>query len=130
MKKIDIWNLQTNELLTHKEQQDILIKRLGLIFKDEDLVVTDELGGRKDPKNLLRQMERLTKKAGVKRISFHGIRHTNATLMLTNGESIKVVADRLGHSRASTTLNFYAHSIPAMDAKAAISFENFLNNDC
>lgn len=97
------------------------MKRLGLIFKDEDLVVTDELRGRKNPRNLLRQMEKLTKKSGVKRISFHGIRHTHATLMLTNGENIKVVADRLGHSRASTTLIFYAHSIPALDANAAIS---------
>jgi integrase len=129
-RQISISPLVINELLAHKEQQDSLKKRLGLIFNDEDLVVTDELGGRKDPRNLLRQMERLIKKAGVKRISFHGIRHTHATLMLTNGENIKVVADRLGHSRASTTLNFYAHSIPAMDANAAISFENFLNNDC
>ncbi|MFK9095458.1 tyrosine-type recombinase/integrase [Bacillus salipaludis] len=129
-RQISISPFVINELLAHKEQQDSLKKRLGLIFKEEDLIITDELGGRKDPRNLLRQMERLIKKAGVKRISFHGIRHTHATLMLTNGENIKVVADRLGHSRASTTLNFYAHSIPAMDANAAISFENFLNNDC
>ncbi|TDL62627.1 hypothetical protein E2R56_28620 [Rhodococcus qingshengii] len=57
------------------------------------------------------------------------MRHTHVTMMLTNGENIKVVADRLGHSRASTTLNFYAHSIPAMAANAAISFKNFLKND-
>jgi integrase len=125
-RQISISNFVIEELKKHKEKQEKLKRRLGSAYQDENLVVTDELGRRKDPRNLLRQMERLIKQSGVKKISFHGIRHTHATLMLSNGENIKVVADRLGHSRASTTLNFYAHSIPALDAKAADNFENYL----
>lgn len=46
-----------------------------------------------------------------KGVSFHALRHTYATRMLENGESIKVVQDILGHKDAQTTLNIYAHSL-------------------
>jgi hypothetical protein len=42
-----------------------------------------------------------------------------ATEMLADGDSIPVVAARLAHARASTTLNVYAHAIPAGDRQAA-----------
>lgn len=40
----------------------------------------------------------------------HGLRHTSASLSLTNGADVKSIADRLGHKDASVTLRMYAHS--------------------
>ena len=40
----------------------------------------------------------------------HLLRHTSASLSLTNGGDIKSIADRLGHADASTTLRMYAHA--------------------
>ena len=47
---------------------------------------------------------------GVRRIKFHGLRHTSATLALRNGEPAIDVAARLGHSKTSMTLDIYGHA--------------------
>lgn len=58
--------------------------------------------------------------------SLHSLRHTNATLMLEKGVNIKVVQHRLGHSNASTTLNFYSHVLPGDDERAAATLANIV----
>lgn len=50
---------------------------------------------------------------------FHAIRHTHATNLLASGEPIVDVSRRLGHSKPSTTLDVYGHSIPGNDQKLA-----------
>ncbi|MDT8903265.1 tyrosine-type recombinase/integrase [Anaeroselena agilis] len=50
---------------------------------------------------------------------FHAFRHTHATDLLASGENIMDVARRLGHSKASTTLDLYGHAIPANDQRIA-----------
>ncbi|MDU1969363.1 MAG: tyrosine-type recombinase/integrase, partial [Clostridium perfringens] len=50
----------------------------------------------------------------LKQISFHSLRHTHATLLIFNGENIKVVSDRLGHKDISVTLNTYTHIMEDM----------------
>jgi hypothetical protein len=50
----------------------------------------------------------------VKRIPFHGIRHTHATLLLKEGVNVKVVSERLGHANIGITLDTYAHVLPSM----------------
>jgi integrase len=52
-------------------------------------------------------------------IRFHDLRHTHATLLLSQGHSIKAVAHRLGHSKADITLRVYAHVLPTDDQKLA-----------
>lgn len=52
-------------------------------------------------------------------IRLHDLRHTSATLLLSEGVDIRTVANRLGHSQTSTTLNVYAHALPAADEQAA-----------
>ncbi|MCR4430651.1 MAG: site-specific integrase [Tepidanaerobacteraceae bacterium] len=59
-------------------------------------------------------------------ISFHGLRHTSATLLIGEKVDIRTVSARLGHNQVSTTLNIYAHSLKAADRKAADSLENLL----
>lgn len=52
-------------------------------------------------------------------IRLHDLRHTNATLLLSNGTDIETVAHRLGHARASVTLNVYGHALPQRDIEAS-----------
>lgn len=59
-------------------------------------------------------------------ISFHGLRHTSATLLIGEKVDIRTVSARLGHNQVSTTLNIYSHSLKAADKKAADSLENLL----
>lgn len=62
---------------------------------------------------------RLMTAAGVRKIKFHGLRHTSITLMLSAGVPVHVVAQRVGHKDVSMTLNVYAHALPNMQADAA-----------
>src|SRR5262245_17913863 len=55
------------------------------------------------------------RRSGCKRIRFHDLRHTCATLLLTRGVNIKAVAARLGHENAFQTLKTYAHVLPETD---------------
>lgn len=56
-------------------------------------------------------------KAQVPRISFHGLRHTHASLLIANGVSIQSVADRLGHADTTTTQKVYIHLLKKLKAK-------------
>jgi len=57
--------------------------------------------------------------AGFPELRFHELRHSQATLLLANGTDLKTVQDRMGHANGTITLNWYAHSVPENDAKAA-----------
>ncbi len=61
----------------------------------------------------------MIKKAGVKKIKFHGMRHTFATLALENGTQPHVVQQMLGHKRIEITLGIYGHVLPNMQEEAA-----------
>ena len=62
------------------------------------------------------------------RIKFHDLRHTHATLLLSQGVDIKTIQKRLGHSDISTTLNVYAHSVQELDQKASQIFDKLRQN--
>ncbi len=59
-------------------------------------------------------------------LKFHELRHTQATLLIANGVDIKTVQSRLGHSRASMTLDFYAHAQEKQDRAATTLFSKLL----
>lgn len=55
----------------------------------------------------------------LKQISFHGLRHTHATILIANSENIKVVSERLGHTDIRMTLNTYTHVLESMKNETA-----------
>ncbi|MEP6661184.1 MAG: tyrosine-type recombinase/integrase [Acidimicrobiales bacterium] len=61
---------------------------------------------------------KLCRSIGVK-ARLHDLRHFNATVLISSGVDVRTVAQRLGHSRPSTTLDVYSHWLPSADAKAA-----------
>lgn len=50
-------------------------------------------------------------------ITFHQLRHTYASLLIDGGESVTVVADRMGHKNATETLHTYSHLWPSSNDK-------------
>ncbi len=59
-------------------------------------------------------------------ISFHGLRHSHATILLMAGVPVPIVSERLGHSKYSTTFDEYAHAIPSMQTEAARVFDEIM----
>jgi len=60
-------------------------------------------------------------------LSFHKLRHTSATLLIGENTNIKTVSSRLGHSKTSTTLDIYTHSLRSIDRQASSTLENLLS---
>ena len=60
----------------------------------------------------------LLEKADVPRIRFHDIRHTFASLLLQNGESLAYVKDQMGHASIQTTVDVYGHLVPGANWNA------------
>jgi len=56
---------------------------------------------------------------GVPAIRFHGLRHTSVTLLLSANVPVMVVSQRVGHARASMTLDVYGHAMPDQQQGAA-----------
>jgi integrase len=78
------------------------------------------------PHSLSQTFERLVKRAGIRTIRLHDLRHTHATLALKAGVPVKVVSERLGHESPAFTLKQYAHVIPGMQAAAAAAVADLI----
>ena len=63
---------------------------------------------------------------GLPVINFHGLRHTNASLLVAQNVDIAVISARLGHAQISTTLDFYVHPLLSHNRKAGYALENLL----
>jgi Site-specific recombinase XerD len=67
--------------------------------------------------NTNRYLSQLCDAIGIRRISFHSLRHTHASVLLYQGVSLMAVSRRLGHSNTATTQNIYIHIIKEMENK-------------
>lgn len=83
-------------------------------WSDTGHVFTDELGRPLHPEYLSTAFEVRTKRAGVRVIRFHDLRHTCATLALGAGIPTEAVSRWLGHANVSITQDIYQHEIPAL----------------
>ncbi|RKN86788.1 site-specific integrase [Paenibacillus ginsengarvi] len=104
-----------------KQKSRILMNRLKSegMYTDHDLVIPTSKGTPITPRNLSRSYYLLLERSEVPQITFHDLRHTHATLLLTQGVHPKVVAERLGHADMRTTLEIYSHVLPHMQKEAA-----------
>jgi len=65
--------------------------------------------------------------ASVRKVRFHDLRHTAASMMLNQGIPVIVVSKILGHSKPSTTLDYYGHVIGQMENKATSIMDRFIS---
>jgi integrase len=65
----------------------------------------------------------------VPSVTFHALRHTAATLLLSEGEHPKVVQELLGHAQVSITLDRYSHMTPRLMSNAAAVMDRLLDEE-
>ena len=75
----------------------------------QEYICVDEMGKLISPHYLTSAFPKLLEKNGLRRIRFHDLRHSCASLLLANGVPMKQIQEWLGHSDFSTTANVYAH---------------------
>lgn len=93
-----------------KKQEQLF--KVGMKLSNEHFIVSAYRGEPVNPNTIHKQFIYDVKLASVKRIEYHDLRHTHATIMLEIGESPKVVSERLGHANVSITLDRYSHVTP------------------
>jgi integrase len=120
------------KLVIAMEQQKINRKLCGRSYSNDylDYICVNELGVRLRPEYLTMAFPRLLEKNGLRRIRFHDLRHSCASLLLANNVPMKQIQDWLGHSDFSTTANIYAHldyNSKLSSAQAMIEGLNFVS---
>ena len=107
-------------LREHRKRQIELRLQLGQGGQPV-LVFTPVAGELLSPDNLTLRARKLPL------VSFHSLRHTHASVLLNAGVDVLTVSRRLGHRKASTTLDVYGHTIEGADKAATKKLEGLLS---
>lgn len=76
-----------------------------------------------DPGYVRKRLQQILERADCKRVRFHDLRHTFATMSLEHGMDVKTLSAIIGHVSAKTTLNIYTHITSEMEENAAVSID-------
>jgi integrase len=113
-------------LRTHRDRQAWERRGAGARWRDSGHLFTSSIGTALDPDRVSKEYKALLKRAGLRNLRFHDLRHTAATLMLRDGLPLHEVSAVLGHAQTSTTLNVYSHVLPGTHERAAATMERLL----
>src|SRR5829696_5841779 len=115
-------------LRSHLERQLGEMEEMGSLYQPGGLVFGTESGTLMNPSNLRqRSFKPLLKRAGLPDICFHDLRHTCATLLLSQGTHPKLVQELLGHATIAMTLDTYSHFLPSMGDQTVKAMEAALS---
>jgi integrase len=98
----------------------------GPAWEDGDWLFSDEIGRPLRPDTMSHQFAKLARSLGLATARLHDLRHTHASLLLSQGVHPKIVSERLGHSTVSMTLDRYSHVLPGLQEAAAEAFDQAL----
>ena len=108
--------------LWYEEQKSIY----GELWTNSDRLFVQVDGKPMHPSTISKWFVKYVGQIGLPVINFHGLRHTNASLLVAQNIDIAVVSARLGHAQISTTLDFYVHPLLSHNRKAGYALENLL----
>ena len=122
-------------LKTYKSNQNIQRLKLGEKWVGNDNIFIQWNGKQMDISTPTHTFKSIIKKYNLTAdnehklpsITLHGLRHTNATLLIASNTDIRTVSSRLGHSNTSTTLNIYAHSLEQNNIEASNTLQDLFN---
>lgn len=108
-------------LLKEKEKQEYNKKIFGNSYNNKKgYILVDDEGELIKPDRVTRNFALLLEKNNLRKIRFHDLRHSCASLLLANGVNMKEIQQWLGHSTWSTTANIYSH----LDSSSKINSAN------
>lgn len=103
-------NEQTAQALQlWKAEQAKMRLAIGAQWEDSGAVFTQENGKRMHLDSPATWFKNFLERNDLVKINLHGLRHTGASLLISQGADIVSVSRRLGHGDVSTTLNTYSH---------------------
>jgi integrase len=106
-----------NNLVAGKSSGDLIFTRVTHRFNATKEKRPDK-NNRWAPEDQGFFMKRACKKAGIANFSFHGLRHTYASILVNKGVPLSYIAHQLGHSSISIVQKFYGHLSPSDMSKS------------
>ena len=123
-RQIRLTSAAVDTLRAHLGRQLEEMERMGSLYQPGGLVFATESGTLINPSNLRnRSFKPLLKRARLPGICFHDLRHTCATLLLSQGTHPKLVQELLGHATIAMTLDTYSHFLPSMGDQTVKAME-------
>jgi integrase len=126
-------SLQLTQSLNKLKEQKIVKVVVPLTRSEEtakepsEWVFTNGNGGVIDVNNWRRRVfNKALKKAGLRQIRIHDLRHTYASLLIQAGESLAYVRDQLGHHSIKVTVDIYGHLAPEGNKQAVDKLDDIL----
>lgn len=98
-----------NVLKAYKKEQLENKLKLGSKWGNSKRIFTTPFGGDMHPDTPSQILEKIIKKYELKKISFHGLRHTSISLQISSGIQSQIISKRAGHSSVTTTHSIYSH---------------------
>ncbi len=124
---IDLPAVAVAALRRWRKEQAAERLKLGEAWAHPELVFTTRLGTYLSPSHIRqRSLRPLLERAGCPRVRFHDLRHSAATLMLSQGVQPRVLQDVLGHTDIRMTLGTYGHVVREQKKEAAAKVDAFL----
>lgn len=105
-----------------KQAEDKL--KLGSAWKNGEYLFKHDDGQDLHPSRPYKWFMNFLKRHNLPKITFHELRHTNASLLIANGVDAVTLSKRLGHSDKTVTLNTYSHVIQSKETLAASTMDN------
>lgn len=120
-----------NAFTARRMQQEAERQEAGDIWNESGFVFTNrDTGAPIDQRTLVKYFYKARDAAAIKGLTFHGLRHTYASILLARGVPIKEVSENLGHADVAFTLRIYTHCMPGFRDKAATEMQSaFANAD-
>jgi integrase len=113
-------------LQEHRERQAAEKATAGPAWRDSGLVFTTRSGGPLEPNDVSKAFSEQRRKAGLRPVRLHDLRHTCASLLLAQRVPPRVVMEVLGHSSLDVTMNIYGHVMLDAQREAMSAMDRFL----
>lgn len=116
-------------LRAQRQRAEERAEKCGLQLGDGTFVFAQDIPGLQPwrPDVATNRFTKLRKVVGLDHCRLHDLRHFVATRLLDAGLPVGAVSERLGHASSTTTLNIYAHAVPATDRRSAAVMGELLN---
>lgn len=127
---------KSNRIISIDEKASTVLKRwyffqkkhfMSLGNPQQPLVFPTWQGNVMDYHGLVYRLNKIEDEAGLPHLSFHGFRHSHASLCLNAGMTYKVIQERLGHSTLQMTMDLYSHLEPEKKSKELELFTKYAN---
>jgi len=123
---ITLPGLTVEALRAHKVAQLEERLMMGKGYVQNGLVFANHDGTPISPRSFSKKFLLLVDKAGVPRITLHGLRHTHITHLLQANVHPKIASERAGHASVAITLDIYSHAVPGLQEDAAVRVDEAL----